>query len=174
MSEEKRKKRVVLEVSKSMVLRQYVPENAPVIFQLIDESREHLSQNGEDIAKRYSTEEKVLKSIEEPLEPKKLCLGIWVKDDVGEEFFVGNVNLAPVIKGVAELSCWIGKKHLGNKYAYMASKRLIEGAFRSGKTKTILAKVAVTNTFSIDVLEQLGFKREREMQGSLIYVLERS
>lgn len=162
------KKRIVLKVDDKILLRQYAEEDAKAIFSLIDESRKHLSQNDDETSDKYPDIETVRESIVDPPNRKKLRLGIWDK-----EVFVGSVNLTPLGSGYAELGYWIGKRFLGNHYAAKASTALIRAAFKSGKTKILIGEVAKTNSYSINVLSQLGFEVVGETKKQLICVLGR-
>ena len=72
----------------SVSLSQFSIEDSPHIFSLIDESRKHLSQNGDVTEGKYKTIEDVIETIKYPSNSKKLRLGIWKNKE-----FVGSINL---------------------------------------------------------------------------------
>ena len=162
------KKRKVLEVGDGIFLRQYVPADAPVIFQLIDENREHLSQHGEDTARKYPTLESVADSIINPQNPRRLRFGIWDKD-----VFVGGINITPAENHTAVLGYWLGGQHQSKGYAGRSAWTLILSAFKAGKVQAIVAHVAKTNDRSIRLLERVGFIQTTENEETLIFTMER-
>ena len=80
--------RLIIEVDLDIVLKQYIADDAHAIFQLINNSRDHLSQYGDTTAEKYLTVELVFESIIKPKNPQRLRPGIW--DD---NALVGGINL---------------------------------------------------------------------------------
>lgn len=163
------KKPIILKAGDTLVLCQYTAEYAPVIFALIDRCRPHLSQNGDTTATKYPTLESVLLSIEHPENPKRLRFGIW---DSGT--LVGSINIEPTGNGCAELGYWLGEPFLGKGYATRAARRLIQEIFTKNINVThITAKVRMTNTDSLAVLERLHFERIGREKADLLFHLQR-
>jgi len=139
-------------------LKQFVSDDAPAIFALIEYDRTHLSQdhNGDsdDTAEKYQTVDDVKESIMHPKDPRKLRFGIWDGATV-----VGSNNLTPLDKEgrAVESGSWIGKEHTGNNYAARARELLIELAFERLGYKLIVSEIAVGNEASRKSVEKSGY-----------------
>jgi ribosomal-protein-alanine N-acetyltransferase len=147
--------RIEIEGPGGMSLKQFVPEDAQIIFDLIDEDRDHLSQFGDETADKYKTVEDVRSSIEEPKNPDKLRFGIW--DDAS---MVGSINITTAERygSIAEIGYWVGAEHTGHHYAQHATEILTEYAFDNLGVDCIMATVAIGNDASMKTLERAGFK----------------
>ena len=75
-------------IEAGLVLRTYTPEDAETVFALIDRNRQHLSQHGDETAKKYPDLASFLQSITHPANPNKIRLGIWKGETP-----VGSINL---------------------------------------------------------------------------------
>ncbi|MFC1608946.1 hypothetical protein ACFL2R_01660 [Patescibacteria group bacterium] len=75
--------RVILSTDSGIILRQFCVEDVDAIFQLIDSNREHLSQFGEDTAKKYPDRDSVYRSVVYPKNSRRIRLGIWEASVIG-------------------------------------------------------------------------------------------
>lgn len=151
---------VELLVDEEICLRQFEEKDATEMFHLIDRNRAHLSQNVDDTASKYSTQESALKSIQQPRNPLRLRLGIWTKDGL-----VGSVNLTPDDSNSAEIGYYLGDKFQGRGYMTRSVNRLVEYAFENGINK-VCARVMKDNSQSIAVLERAGFSPVNDKSGA--------
>lgn len=137
-----------------MTLRQFRTADAGALFELIDANREHLSQNDDDTAVKYPTPDSVYRSILFPKNPKRLRLGIWVK-----ETLVGSANLTlrEDDPRAAEIGYWLGQSYCGRGYATRAVKALIVYAREHLGFKRFSARTGQRNQRSADVLRRAGF-----------------
>lgn len=152
----------------SIVLKQLYPEDAERYFQLVDSSREHLSQNEDVTAKKYPTVETVRESIVHPRNPDKYRFGIWEGD-----IMVGSDNLTPVESNRAELGSWIAKKYTGHRYAGRARKLLVDFAFNQLHLDEVFCDVTIGNEPSRKSVERSGFTLSGEHGGKWTFVLKR-
>ncbi len=139
-----------------ITLRQFTPDDAKVIFELIDRNRGHLSQFGDETASKYPDEKSVFDSITNPKNPDKLRFGIW---DHGE--FVGSINLIPDENGEskAEVGYYLGSEFVGKGYMWKAVKTLSKYAFSNLGYESLFGNVHPNNINSQKVLEKAGFER---------------
>jgi ribosomal-protein-serine acetyltransferase len=158
--------RVILEVDASITLKQYVLSDSMPIFKLIDSCRSHLSQYGDNTAKKYPTLKSVQDSIRYPQNKSRLRLGIWEGKTL-----VGAINLTPNEdsegNSVAEIGYFIGERFQGNGYVNKALSRLIDYASCDLEIQMLYAKVHKDNQRSMNVLSRAGFQKagiEKEIQ----------
>ena len=144
--------RLELIVDNGLTLRQFIPEDAGVIFELIDTNRGHLSQNGDDTAKKYKTEKEVLDSILHPKNQARQRFGIWSIDA-----YVGTINVTPE-DDKAEMGYYLGAQHQGHGYMGRAVHRIVNYCFDDLRLQKIWAKVHVNNEKSTSVLFASGFR----------------
>ncbi len=140
-----------------LTLRRFMREDARAIFALIDGSREHLSQHGEDTAIKYPTIESVIESIEHPTNLQRLRLGIW-----HEKTLVGSINLQPLIPpdlSCAQIGYYLGAQHTGKGYARSALEAVTDYAFTHG-CQEVIAFVVPANRPSIAVLRKAGYEEK--------------
>lgn len=139
-----------------VVLKQLIPEDANPYFLLVNKSRAHLSQYGDSTAKKYPTKESVLKSITNPVNPKKLRFGIW---DGG--IFVGMVGLTPLQHGICETGGWTGEEFCRKGYGTATRRALATYALEELKYKRVIAKTHPNNISSQKMLLKAGYKRTK-------------
>ena len=132
-------------------LRQYALADASEIFRLIDASRPHLSQHGDDTATKYPTLASVAESIRVNNPAARLRLGIWQ-----DEKLVGGNNLTCSLES-AEVGYWLGAAHLGQGYATIATQTIVDYAHAVLGYATVTAKVKKANGASLAVLQRVGF-----------------
>lgn len=154
-------------VDGELTLRQFCLENAPAIFALIDGSRAHLSQYGEDTADKYLTLQDVEHSISSPPNPDRLRLGIW-----DGESLVGSINLTPDGPGAAAIGYYVGAHCEGKGYVTRAVRRLLEYGHGPAGYVRVYAYVLRQNFRSRAVLDRTGFRLEavETLEGRLRYM----
>ena len=164
-----KKDRIILKNEKDTVeLRQIILEDAANYFKLVDSDRAHLSQHGDETAKKYSTVESVENSILKPSNPDKYRFGIWDKD-----IMVGSNNLTLEENGRAELGSWVAKKHTGNRYAHRARKLLLDFAFNNLDLDEVYCEIVIGNIPSKKSVERSGLKLSpKKKKGKWIYSLK--
>ncbi len=145
--------RLVLPTQRSdLTLMQYVESDAPSIFSLIDENREHLSQFGDDTSLRYPCIEAVIESIRNPKNPNRLRMGIWHNTAL-----TGTVNLAPE-NSEGEIGYYLGAAWQGRGFALEAVRTMTTYAWDSG-LRRVIAYVALGNDKSAAVLVRAGYEQ---------------
>ncbi len=135
----------------SIVLKQLILDDAEDYFRLVDSDRGHLSQHGDNTAKKYTSVDSVRASILKPND-RKFRFGIW---DEGK--MVGSVNLTLLDDGSAESGSWIGAEHTGHNYAARARDMLIDFAFNTLGLDKIISKIVVGNEPSRKSVEKSGY-----------------
>jgi len=151
--------RIILEVNSDIVLKQYTIDDTDAIFQLIDNSREHLSQHGDITANKYPSAYTVRRSIVHPYNPKRLRLGIW-----DGNIFVGSINITPSNKDTlaVEMGYWLGQRHEGVGYIQQSVKRLIKYIFDETEIQLIYAITSQENIRSKNVLVNCEFSKKHD------------
>lgn len=145
----------------TVTLRQLRPEDAPVMFDAIQASRDHLSQFGDITAGKYPDLLAVEQSITNPQNPDKLRMGIWDGED-----FVGSINLTPDEEG-AELGYWLDARRTGHGYATLATRALAGHA--AERYKRVHAEVVDDNGASRKVLERARFIQTAKEDDKLVF-----
>ncbi len=117
-------------------LRQFQPDDATAIFNLIVRNREFLSEFTK-IPEKYPTLEAVSKSIIEPENPDKIRFGIWNSDDE----LVGSINLTPSKndKKTAEVGYYLGENFTNNGHILKALLLVAGYAFYRGNLERLVA-----------------------------------
>jgi RimJ/RimL family protein N-acetyltransferase len=146
-----------------LLLKQYLVEDASAIFNLIDQSRDHLSQYGEETASKYPTLESVVESVVHPSNPDKSRLGIWHENNL-----VGGINLRPDAEATAEIGYWLGEIHTGKGYMHHAVAALTDYAFANG-FEEVYASVHRDNNASARVLLKAGYAENTAKLGFRIF-----
>lgn len=157
--------------SRLVTLRQFSLADAQHIFKLINKSREHLSQFGDETAAKYPTLRSVEDSITNPKNPKRLRFGVWSNKNV----LVGSINLTPDENNPkrAEIGYYLGAKHMGKGYMTEAVITLTEWAFSYRGFKELYAKVHKDNAASAKVLLKSEFKETGRDKDEIIFTLMR-
>jgi RimJ/RimL family protein N-acetyltransferase len=141
-----------------ITLTQYILQDAKEIFELIDNSREHLSQHQEDTAIKYPTLDVLRKSIAQPENPARLRLAIRNR----EGHIVGGINLTPDKDNprFAEIGYWQGIEFSGRRKGYVgrAVQALTQFSFDNMNLDTIYGDVFETNISSMNVLRRAGYQ----------------
>ncbi|RJQ15485.1 N-acetyltransferase [Candidatus Woesearchaeota archaeon] len=157
-----------LVVDEELQLKEFRPEDAAAIFNLIDRNRAHLSQHGDDTAQKYPTETVVYESIVHPKNPQRKRFGMWSEDTL-----VGSINLT--LEGhSAEIGYYLGSEFQGKKYMTRSVRRIVSYGFDELGLKRIYAKVHVQNMASRAVLMAAGFSFITLKGESAIYVQNRN
>lgn len=137
--------------SPGLVLRELVPEDSRLLYELIERNREHLSQYLDVTSQKYPDYDSVVASFINPNNLKRLRFGIW---DDGE--LVGSISLSPLSK-LAELGYWVSADRTRRGYASSASTALCRYAYETLGITRIIAFVHKDNAASQGVLTQCGF-----------------
>lgn len=142
----------ILTSNPRVILKKFSFGDSNAIFSLIDGSREHLSQRGDETASKYKTLEDVANSITNPPNPNKLRMGIWDNSKL-----VGSINLIPSEDRIrAEIGYYLGANSTGKGYATLATVALTNYAFGNG-FEEVFAKVEFDNDASVKVLKKAGY-----------------
>ncbi len=145
--------RVIIPTSRpELVLKQFIVEDAPEIFRLVEANKEHLAQHGEVTPKKYQSVEDVVRSIEFPTNLNRLRMGIW-----NTHTFVGSANITFLPYGFAEVGYYLGKEHLKRGYATLSVVALTNYAFNQRGCENVFAHAHKQNIPSIRVLERAGY-----------------
>lgn len=137
--------------SETVTLRRLTVDDAQEYFDVINTSKEHLSQFGEPIASDRPDLDTTKDLIEHPDPKNKWQLGIW--DD---ESLVGTVNLTPANK-TATIDYWLAESEQGKGHATHAVSALAEFAAR--EFYSVQALVKPENDRSLRVLTSSGFTK---------------
>ncbi len=140
--------------AEGLVLKQFTPEDAQVIFDLIDRNREHLSQNGDQTSEKYPTLESVLESITHPSNPNRLRFGIWENGT-----YVGTINLTiqETQEGKeAEIGYYLGKEFEGRGYMTKAAKRIVQYSLDELQLNEVHAWLNRNNSRSAETIKRAG------------------
>lgn len=135
-------------------LTSFTLADAPDIFSLIDQNRNHLSQYGDDTAKKYPSLKEVVKSIVEP-KPRRTRFAVRTQDGV----YTGTINVETDESDptTAEIGYYLGKEFQGHGYATEAVNLLTAHAFDSMGLQKIYALVDARNATSARVMERAGY-----------------
>ncbi|MDO8658911.1 MAG: GNAT family protein [Candidatus Levybacteria bacterium] len=150
-----------------IVLNQFSVDDSQEIFELIDSSREYLSQHGDDTAKKYPSLNAVRESILSPSNPNKLRFGIRNKNGV----LVGSINLTPDEKNplTGEVGYYLGASHTEQEYMVEAVKVLTTFAFDQLNYHALYAKVTKANIPSAKTLQKAGYLESERGDEDIIF-----
>ncbi len=136
----------------NVTLRELTAAAAQAYYGLAIRNQAHLTRFGN----YASVKDVTLRSVTEDLTNPKdnnARFGIW-HDDV----LIGRVDLSPRAPGHYVLGYWLGEEHIGQGYATIGCKALIEHGRRTLGATDIFAGVTKGNTASEAVLNRLGFQ----------------
>lgn len=151
-----------------VVLLEFIPDDARLLFELIDRNRSHLSQWDDETATKYLDYESVLSSIMHPQNPSRIRLGIWV---VGA--LVGTVNFTHKPDKVAEIGYWVGREFCGLGLATLATLAMIAYVKRSWGVSRLVAHAHRENRASQKVLRKAGFVESHFNEQYAFFTLDR-
>ena len=143
-----------------IILRQFTIEDAPHIFALIDNNRDHFKQFGDTTSDKYPTQKSVVESILRPKNLNRLRFGIW--DKQGQ--LLGSINLTPDEDNhkQGELGYYLSPNHTGRGHMINSLQTLVTYAFTKLEYKKLYGKVHKDNIASQKVLIKVGFKETGE------------
>jgi RimJ/RimL family protein N-acetyltransferase len=133
-------------------LRQLVMDDADRYFELVELSRDHLSQHGDHTAAKYQTLEDTRRSMLQLPGSKRYRFGIW-----DGEVMVGTNNMSIWGKDRAEFGTWIGEPYIGNEYAGRARRLLVKFAFEELGLTMVYCDIKTTNHSSQRSVQKSGF-----------------
>lgn len=150
-------------------LRQFTPAIASDIFDLIDGNRDHLSQFGDETARKYLTYESLLESIVNPKNLKRLRFAI--RNSQGE--VMGSINVTPdednPHKG--EIGYYIGSEYQGRGFTTEAAELLTNFAMGELGYTELYAKVHPHNIASQKVLLKAGYQDAGTKDGDVLFTV---
>jgi len=161
-----------------ITLRQFTIDDAPHIFILINNNREHFEQFGDTTSEKYKTLTEVGESILHPKNEERLRFGIWNE----KQEFVGSINLTPDEKNKqrGEIGYYLSPHHTGKGHMLNSLLTLTAHAFTKQGYEELYGKVHEDNIASQKVLMKAGFKEtgeeidEKTKIRSIIFTLMRS
>lgn len=156
----------IVSADRQVTLRQFVPEDAREMFDLIDRNRGQLSQFGDETSAKYPDYESALASITHPKNPNRLRFAI--RDAQG--VMVGSINLTPTEENPqrGEIGYWIGKESEGKGYMGRAVEALSDYGFSTLGYQTIFGEVVVGNKKSVNVLSRAGYREKQRHDDKII------
>lgn len=161
----------IVSSDEEVTIRQYVPQDAPAAFALIDRNREHLSQFGEATAMNYRKVKDFVKSIKSPSNKKRLRFGIWN----AQSQLVGTINLSPRLErpDIGTVGYYLGEEFTGHDYTRRAVTALSQHAFNKMRYTQLEAHVHVDNGASAKVLHGAGFQLTEWSESRLSFTLDK-
>lgn len=140
-----------IDVGNGVVLREITVADSEEMFALIDSSREHLSQYGEDTASKYPTLQSVIDRNSTQASTEKR---FGIRD---QEKMVGFIKVTD--KGLPgwEMGYWMGADFAGKGYMTKATRALTDFTYSKIRAQRIFATVHRDNFPSRTVLERTGF-----------------
>lgn len=152
------KKKVKISETK-LQLKPLVVEDTEVYFKLLEQNRDHINQFGVMSEARYKTQDEIVASILNPLNPNKLRFSVW-KDST----FIGIMSLIFKENKQCEVGGWIGKQFTRRGYASEAIRILIEYAHKEYGCTQITATTYPENLPSQKMLQKCGFVLVKKMK----------
>ncbi len=148
--------RIEIETEVGLDLKEFVVEDAPAYFYLLNRNRAYLNQqhtggryhSGDE----FMTYEELLENLLNPIHPEIQKFRLW---DNGE--MVGALNLIPDENRRVAIGFWVGEEFKGRGYATGAVEAACRHAFEQQDVDLICAEVLVGNQPSKRVLEKAGF-----------------
>ncbi len=140
----------------STTLRQLVPDDAGIYYELITQDLDHLRQYDDRITEKYPNAESFKNSVLHPINPNTYRFGIW-----DAQVLVGGTNLT-VVNDKAEIGFWTGVQHTGHGYARRGQGLLIDFAFDTLALDEVYCEIMVDNEASKHLVEELGFEISEE------------
>ena len=152
-----------------ITLREFGQESIGEIFSLIDRNRDHLSQFGDDTARKYKTPKSVERSITHQKNPARLRFGIWNR----ENELVGSINLTPDKDNPkrGEIGYYLGGEFVGKGYMRKSLLTLCDYALNKLGYEELYGEVSKDNLRSANVLVKAGFKQTEIKAKTIIYSL---
>lgn len=141
----------LIPINKDVFLRKITPDDSKAMFALIDRNKEHLSQFGDETAKKYPTFESVDERNKTQSEEEKR-FGIWDKEDL-----VGFVKVTRKEEGRWEIGYWMGSEYTKKGYMTTAVVALTKYAMDNLGANSVFALVHADNIASRRVLEKAGY-----------------
>lgn len=157
----------ILSPDGELILRQFISQDAEEIFALIDGSRGHLSQSGDETSDKYPTLETVRESIEHPKNPQRLRFAI--RNRQGK--LVGSINLTPDEDNPAkgEIGYYLSAEFQKQGYMRRAVQLLTEYGLGNLGYETIYGDVTEGNAASANVLMKAGYQETERHDGKIRY-----
>ena len=151
-----------LEIGEDAFVRTFTPDDADVVFALVDAERERLARwfswvpgTGTVDDQRTWIERAVAS------EHDREANGIWLAGDEGPGRLAGTIGLSvnPLENG-GEIGYWLAERHEGRGLVTRATAAVLDLAFDRLGLHRVQIRVAVPNDRSRAVAERLGLTRE--------------
>lgn len=149
-----------LQVDDEIVLRQFGPGDAQIVFDAVRSNVEHLTKYMHWMVPEYSVEmskQFINASIESRDKRESLGFGIF-----RAEALLGAIGFASFDWNAkaTEIGYWIDRREEGKGIVSRSTRRLIEHAFNDLGMNRIEIRCAAANLRSAAIPERFGFKRE--------------
>jgi ribosomal-protein-serine acetyltransferase len=143
-----------------MLLRSFQPDDAPELFNAVNNSRQHLRSWFDWVDQTNKVEHSlhfIQKSLNELQYQESLALGIFYKGHI-----IGSIGVHhwDHITKRAELGYWIAKEHEGRGILNRCLVRFIDFLFNKVGLNKIEIRFIPSNTRSANTAMRLGFKTE--------------
>jgi RimJ/RimL family protein N-acetyltransferase len=145
-----------------VLLRPYVPSDAPAFFAAVEESRDRLMQ-WDSWPQRYRTLANVQKLIAyyqaDFILRQQMEISIWERDTMG---FLGSIMLRPKDWAIPffEIGYWLRTTAEGQGYMREAAQLVIDFAFDHLNAQRMMLRIDARNKRSLVLAQRLGFVRE--------------
>ena len=146
---------VIGDQSEGVVLKQYVPEDAPALFSLIDRNREFLKQNRPELERAHPTINSTRKIIANCGDDEDfLHFGIWDKGILS-----GSRRMQLDEYGtLGTLDCWVSPEFSGRGLSARSARILARFAFNQMHMEKLTASTSMSNIASARSLQKAGFR----------------
>jgi ribosomal-protein-serine acetyltransferase len=151
-----------------MLLRSYQPDDAPVLFQAIERSRQHLSPWLYWVGPTTS-QDHTLNFIQQSLQllnnQEGLALGIFLGNEI-----IGGLGMHQWdhLHKKAQLGYWIAKEHEGKGIIHTCATRFLDFLFEKLNLNKVEMQFVVANERSAAVAKRLGAKVEGILRESYL------
>lgn len=149
-----------IRIDDELALKLLVPNQAPVLFQLVNQSREHLREwlPWLDYTRSVKDSEAFIReSIKQFFLQESLVMGIWWNGELAGLISLQHIHRA---NQMAEIGYWLGQRFVGHGIMTRSCEALVDYAFQTLKLNRVTIKAAVGNTGSQSVPNRLGFQIE--------------
>ena len=135
-------------------LQEFLPEDARILFKLIDRNREYLKHLRAENPEKYPSYSAVHRSIAHPAESDRKRFGIWCRG-----VLAGMISTPPLKERpwIAEVDYWVGEEFCGQEVATLATRAVVTKAHELVGANEIVACILRRNEASERVLEKTGF-----------------
>ncbi len=149
-----------LEVEKDLMLKAPRPQDAEMVFKIIDRQRKYLGQWLSWVSRQFSVEDTrhfIGQSLKFNQGGQQLVCFIWFQGNI-----VGSLSLVRIVKAhkKAEIGYWIDQNWQGLGIVSKCCRRMIAYSFEELSLNKLVIKVSSENEASKAVAKRLGFTLE--------------